>query len=64
MLIKLEIKNVDKFKELYEACLVSGTYLWIDKSTILYNKEIHNIFDDIDFEEIYDEFIADFKKDN
>ena len=41
-----------KFAMEFEPSLVSGTYLWIDSEHVIYDKSEHNIFMDIDYDEV------------
>ena len=48
----LYIADTEVFQERFETNLISGTYLWIDDNHIIYNENHHDIFTDIDFDEI------------
>ena len=50
MLIEMKMSEPEIFRDNFEASLCSGGYLWLSDDTILYNKDVYNIFNDIELD--------------
>lgn len=51
-LVVMELADPESFQQLVEPQLCSGTYLWVNSNTIVYNRGNANIFDQVDFDYI------------